>query len=321
MAKQGGMGAWGFVDGIDLSGDVASLSKIGGGPNLLDFTAINKSAHERKGALLSGEISFSSYFNPTLVTGAHPNLDTLPTADRIVSYLQGSALGDPVASIIAKQVNYDANRGNDGSLMFGVQGLSNAYPLEWGDSLTAGKRTDTAATNGTAIDSGTNGAAVTITSGSAANPTVVTAVAHGLVTGDSILISGTDKAALNNPFTVTVTGVDTFTVPVDLSGGAAAGGTFLKTSTNFGASAYLHTFGVTGTSMTVTIQDSADNSTFATLIAAFTTVAAGVISAERKQSTTATAIVRRYVRAITTGTFNPGIFAVGFTRHLTSSLQ
>jgi hypothetical protein len=53
---------------------------------------------------------------------------------------------------VAKQANYDPNRGADGSLTFGVASNANAYGLEWGIQGTAGQRTDTAATNGTGID-------------------------------------------------------------------------------------------------------------------------------------------------------------------------
>lgn len=61
---------------------------------------------------------------------------------------------------MAKQVNYDPTRAADGSLTIQVQAQSTDYGLQWGKQLTAGKRTDTAATNGTGVDFGaawTNG--------------------------------------------------------------------------------------------------------------------------------------------------------------------
>ena len=79
--------------------------------------------------------------------------------------------------------------------------------------------------------------------------------------------------------------------------------------TTNGAQAYLHVFSVTGTSCTVTIQDSADDSTFASLIA-FT--AATGATAERK---TVTGTVDRYVRVSTSGTFTSCSFAVIFVRN------
>jgi hypothetical protein len=56
--------------------------------------------------------------------------------------------------MVAKQVNYDPDRGTDGSLAFTVNALSNAYGLEWGNQVTAGLRTDTGVTAGSAYDSG-----------------------------------------------------------------------------------------------------------------------------------------------------------------------
>jgi hypothetical protein len=91
-------------------------------------------------------------------------------------------------------------------------------------------------------------------------------------------------------------------------------------STAFGWQAYLHVFaGFVGTSVTVTLQDSADNSTFANFGGgggAFT--AATGITAQRLASPGATDTVRRYVRAITTGTFTNAVFAVSFVRNLTA---
>ena len=54
MSKQSGLGDQAFVHGYDLSGDVASLSRIAGGQGLGDLTGINSSAYERVGLLRSG---------------------------------------------------------------------------------------------------------------------------------------------------------------------------------------------------------------------------------------------------------------------------
>ncbi len=98
----------------------------------------------------------------------------------------------------------------------------------------------------------------------------------------------------------------TATNGASLDGGAA---------TSFGAQAYLHVFSVTGTSVTVKLQDSADNSTFADITgAAF--IAATTSGAQRLALAT-NATVRRYVRAVTTGTFTNAQFAVNFIRNAT----
>lgn len=232
MSKTGGLGDNLYVDGVDLSGDISALSRIGGSKAPLDFTAINKLAFERKGGLRDGAIEFTSFFNPD---GAHPVLGALPTGDIIVSYFRGATAGNPAASIVAKQVGYDPTRGNDGALTLNTSAQANGFGLEWGVMLTGGKQSDTEATDHTALDQGAQ--------------------------------------------------------------------------TSHGAQAYLHVFSFTGTSCTVTIEDSADDSTYASLIAF--TAATGATS-ERK---TVSGTVDRYVRVATNGTFTECTFAVMFKRN------
>lgn len=237
MAKTTGLGDNYYLGGYDLSGDTNSLSKISGGPAPIDTTAINQSGYERLGGLRDGGIDFVSYFNPT---GAHVALSPLPTADVICSYFRGTAIGNPAACYVAKQVNYDPTRGQDGSLTFAVATQANGFGLEWGEQLTAGLRTDTVATNGA---------------------------------------SQNDLAA-----------------------------------TAFGAQAYLQVTGFAGTSVTVTIQDSADNVTFANVTGlSFTAVTAA--PASQRLATSNTATIRQYVRAVTTGTFTSATFAVMLARN------
>jgi hypothetical protein len=151
VAKQSGLGDNFFFAGYDLSGDVGSLSRIGGGPALLEVTGINKSGIERIGGLRDGGIEFTAFFNDA-AGQAHPVLSALPTTDRIATYCRGTTLGNPAACMVAKQINYDPTRNADGSLTETIQTLANGYGLEWGEQHTAGKRTDTAATNGTGVD-------------------------------------------------------------------------------------------------------------------------------------------------------------------------
>jgi hypothetical protein len=153
MAKQSGLGDALYIAGFDASGDIQQLGRIGGGPALLNFTGINKSAYERKGGLRDGAFEMTTFFNSDTVTPAtHQKLSALPRTDVILTYGRGTTLGDPAASLVGKQANYDPNRGDDGMLTFGVSAQANGYGIEWGRQLTAGMRTDTAATNGTGID-------------------------------------------------------------------------------------------------------------------------------------------------------------------------
>jgi hypothetical protein len=154
MAKTSGMGDNYYLSGYDLSGDINSLGRIGGGNAPIETTGIDKSAFERIGGRRDGGMAFVSYFNDA-AGRAHPRLSSLPTTDVISTYCRGTTLGNPAASLVAKQSNYDGTRNQDGSFTFACQTLANGYGLEWGKQLTAGKRTDTGATTGTGVDFGT----------------------------------------------------------------------------------------------------------------------------------------------------------------------
>ncbi|MGW7786051.1 hypothetical protein [Streptomyces tricolor] len=243
MAKTGGLGDNLYIAGYNASGDIQQLGSIGGGPALLNMTGIDKSAYERQGGLRSGQIEFTAFHNHVAAgTGTHEILAALPRTDVILTYCRGTTLGDPAASLVAKQVNYDGTRGDDGMLTFAVSAQSNGYGIEWGRQLTAGLRTDTAATNGTSIDT--------------------------------------------------------------------------AASASFGGQAYLHVTAFTGTDVTIKIQDSADNSSFADVTSfAFTQVTAAPTSERIALSNTAT--IRRYVRAITTttGGFTSVTFSVNLIKN------
>lgn len=238
MSKQGGMGDRLFIAGYDYSGDIGALGRVGGGPALQEVTGIDKSAFERIGLLRDGAIEFMSWFDPA-IDMSHKRLSLLPTADVHMMYCRGVGIGSPAACQVAKQPNYDGSRGNDGAFSFAVAAPSNGYGLDWCTQLTAGKRTDTTATNGTSYDSGASAA--------------------------------------------------------------------------FGAQAFLQVFAVTGTSVTVKVQDSADNVSFAD-VAGLTFTAATGITAERL-ATANTATIRRYLRVATSGTFTNAVFAVAVDKN------
>lgn len=240
MAKQSGLGDALFVDGFDISGDIGSISNIHGGPTTLDVTGIDKSAPERLGGLRDGELTFTSFMNDS-AGQAFQVLKTLPRTDRLVSYCRGLGQGSPMASLVSKQIGYDATRGQDGSLTYETVAQANSFGLEWGLQLTPGKRSDTTATS-------------------------------------------------------PATGLDT------------------TASASFGLQAYLHVFSFTGTSVTVTLQDSADNSTFAAIGSGVSFAAATAVGAQRI-TTVNTQTVRRYVRAVTTGTFTQATFIVQLTKN------
>jgi hypothetical protein len=153
MAKSSGLGDNLYVGGYDISGDIGSLGKISGGNKPIAVTGINKLAFERIGGQRDGGLSWSAFFN-TAVGQAHPVLSALPTADVVATYCRGTTLGDPAACTVAKQLNYDGNRTAAGEFTFAVDAEADGYGLGWGRQLTAGLRTDTAATAGASIDTG-----------------------------------------------------------------------------------------------------------------------------------------------------------------------
>jgi hypothetical protein len=241
MAKQSGLGDNFYVAEFDLSGDVGAIGTIASPRAVLRQTGIDKRAHERKHAHKDGLLEWSSWFNDA-AGQAHPALAPRPTTDRIVSYYRGTTIGNVAACMTSKQINYDPNRAADGSLKMGIQALANGFGLEWARMLTAGKRTDGSATNGSSLD---YGAAIA--------------------------------------------------------------------TTNFGLQLYYHLFAFTGTSVTIKVQDSTDNSSFNDLPAATTGALTAVGSGRVVTGTTEQ--VDRYLRIATTGTFSNAVFAVAVVKN------
>ena len=154
MAKKSGLGQQIFVHGYDLSGDVSVINSASSPRDMLDVTALSASANERIVGLSDGNLSVSTRFNEA--SGQeHAALKGLPTTDRIVSWAFGATRGDTAACLIAKQLNYDASRGTDGSLSFTIDTqAASGVPLEWGATLTTGKERHSSAGSSTSRDDG-----------------------------------------------------------------------------------------------------------------------------------------------------------------------
>lgn len=105
-------------------------------------------------------------------------------------------------------------------------------------------------------------------------------------------------------------------IRTDTSATSPATGYDTVASASFGGQAYLHVFSVTGTSVTVTIEDSADNLTFIPIASpmAFAAVNGAATSAQRI-SISNTSTIRRYVRVRTQGTFTNAQFAVSLVKN------
>lgn len=159
MGKQSGLGDGFLLDGYALAPDISTV-KLSGGPDTWSVTGLDKSAIERIGLERDGKIEAVAYFDPDPdgLIGAHTALSSLPLTDRIFTYQRGTGLGVPAASMVAKQIGYDGERGDDGSLTLTVEGDANGYGLTWGLQATPGVRHDSAATNGASIDAGASSA-------------------------------------------------------------------------------------------------------------------------------------------------------------------
>jgi len=234
--------------------------------------------------------------------------------------------GKQSASMVAKQINYDPARTADMGLIATVQCLSNpdsaserGTGLQFTRAITAGKRHDTSATNGVGVDDGAQADPVTITSSSVANPTVITtAAAHGLTTGDIIVIAGHSGSTpdINGIWTVTVLTSVTFTIPVEVTTGGT-GGTSTLISTRYGLSAYLQVFAFTGPSVTVTFKESSDDGVTDAYAAVTGGAFTAVTSAPGQEfiETSRTLVVERWLRVDTSGTFTVATFAVTYFRY------
>jgi hypothetical protein len=155
MAKESGLGARFYLNQFQFANDVQAVPNIDKSITTLDFTGIDKEAHERKAALLGGRMAYRTFINPT---GAHAVVNDLPRTDVQVSYFHRATVGVPACSMVSKQTEYKLNRAESGEFLGDVDNLSNAWWQDWGLSLTAGTRTDTGATNGVAVDFSYQGA-------------------------------------------------------------------------------------------------------------------------------------------------------------------
>jgi hypothetical protein len=212
----------------------------------LDKTAINQRGMARLPGLNDGGLDFQSWFDPA-AGFSQDALETLPTTDRVASWLFGVTLGDPTANLVAKQIGYDPTRAQDGSLSLTTSLLANQHGLDFGRNLTA---------------DGTDGIASQSSAGS--------------------LTGYNDSAAA---------------------------------STNFGLTMFVHLLSFTGTSITVTLQDSDYDGTdpYATVTGA-TTGALTTPQALRVR-TSATENVKEWLRVTTTGTFSAATFVVSYVRY------
>jgi len=103
----------------------------------------------------------------------------------------------------------------------------------------------------------------------------------------------------------------------DGSATAAAAGNSFDTggSLAFGAQMYVHLTAFTGTSVTIKVQDSADNITFLDIAGTSLTTTALVAAGSVRVAIPNTTTVRRYIAVGTVGTFSNAVFAVNVIKN------
>ena len=152
MAKGTGLGDLLFIRGYDLSGDVGSIGSISTPSTILDVTGINSSGHERIHSHTDGALTFNAFFNDA-TDQAHLTLRAKNSNnDTVVCWFHGSTIGNVAAGMNAKQTDFNYSRNADGGLEATIPCVANDFGLEYCRELTAGKRTDTVATNGASLD-------------------------------------------------------------------------------------------------------------------------------------------------------------------------
>lgn len=240
-----------------------------------------------------------AFFDDT-TNGFHDRFKAGTTTSRVVCFtVAGNAMAAPfVGCLGAIAVAYEVLGQKDGLTK------ANATYTLTGAAYSQGQIVQPLATKtgdwntkslGTVVDYSADPqqTVIPITSNSLANPTVVTTpVPHGLATGQVILISGvsTSSPTINGERTVTVTGANTFTVPVNVTT-AGTGGSFVKCSTVSGAIGFQQVSAFSGFSGFVgKIRDSADDSTYADLVDF-----ANVTSGPTAEAVTVSGTVDRYL--------------------------
>lgn len=152
MAKKAGLAQKLFQGKYDISGDVGSISNWSTPVGTFNVTGIDKSANERLQGLVSGSVTYNSFFNDA--AGAIFAASKVPATDTIMTWALGQTVGDAAGMIQGMNVNFDPTRAADGMLTFDINMLNNGNIPVWGVMLTPGLKTDTSAANGATLDQG-----------------------------------------------------------------------------------------------------------------------------------------------------------------------
>ena len=166
MAKVSGLGQALFVQGFDLSTDTSSVDNLGYTQELLDTTAIDQTCYSRIIGRTDSTLTVNGWFDNADDKSheAYTVSNKLPTGDRAVTYLLGTAIGETALILNAKQANYDVTNSPGNALattasFSSTASVSGFDGMEFGVMLDAGATTYTSTTNGTTVDQSASSAA------------------------------------------------------------------------------------------------------------------------------------------------------------------
>jgi hypothetical protein len=151
MGKEHGLGNALYIGGIDVSGE-AQKWDVSSPLQTLDVTGLRKLANERIFGQRAGTFKWSSHFDP--LSAGYLALSQLPRTDGVITLPHREVIGQPALNTVGLEIGYDPQRDEKGQILFGVEEQTNSSWADWGVMATAGKRVDTAATNGPGLDHG-----------------------------------------------------------------------------------------------------------------------------------------------------------------------
>ena len=147
MAKSSGLGQALFVQGYDISTDASALDGAGYNQEMLEITGIDKSATERVAGRLESTITVNGWFDNAddKAHEAYTVSNKLPTGDRAVTYLLGTAISEPSLFLNAKQANYDVTN-SPGNALATTAMFSSTASVSGFDGVAFGVMLDAGAT-------------------------------------------------------------------------------------------------------------------------------------------------------------------------------
>lgn len=311
MAKQGGLADNFYIGGYDLSGDVASIDTLSTPWDVIDFTVVKDSAHERQLTLRSCDLQFTTFYDQvgtgTVAPGVPANNTPIVSTYNWAVLVQ--VIGGTMTAVIINGVTVGAGAGVYVLPALGTIQLTYTVAPTWVWTAIGAEHQPL---------------------GPLPTADVIASYFRGQAIGNPAFCTGGKQ--INYDWTRDNTANLTGKVEVQCNsfGGlwglqatpgirtdtAAANGASNNdgAATSFGAEAYLHLFSFAGTSVDIAVQDSADNASFAT-IAALDFGALNTAPQAIRLATTNVATIRQYIRVITTGTFAYARFAVMYRRN------